>query len=132
MDLTKVEIEEVQRGSMIPGWDGVTIADTLSADEHGPFWHGTDGRRHYADINGTMTVFVPTVRTQQIGETKGGVRHALLMWVPGEPPKGLCPASRKADLAVWDSGTALSTLTCDTCRRALNLAPNAPRQSNGI
>jgi hypothetical protein len=132
MDTTRVKIEDVARGSMIPGWSGVTIAETLSADERGVFWHGTDGGRHYADINGLMVVFVPTVRTQQYGRTRMGVQHALLPQVPNEPPRGLCAASRCLELAVWESGIALSGVTCNTCRRMLSLAPNAPRQSNGI
>jgi hypothetical protein len=132
MDTAKIGIEDVTRGSMIPGGSGITIAETLSADERGTFWHGTDGRRHYGDSDGLMVVFVPTVRTQAYGQSREHGRHALLNPVPGREPQGLCPGSRNAELTVWESGIALYSVTCDTCRRMLNLVPNAPRQSNGI
>jgi hypothetical protein len=118
MDTTRVKIGDVKRGDMIPGWGGVVVADTFSATEDGvPFWWDTNGQRHTWAGDGYAVVYVATVETHKIGQTLTGVRHILTF--DGKP---VCPAGRRArNIAVWESGTALASVTCIACRVAYNL-----------
>lgn len=131
MDTMRVEITTVERGSLAPsGSGGAVVLDTLSGDERGAFWHDRSGGRHYADGDGRITVYRATVRTDAIGESAGkdGARHALSF-----ADKPICPNGRRSrTLTVWQSGTALASVTCESCRAALNLAPVPARQSAGI
>lgn len=122
MVITRVQLADVKRGTLLVGWAGKVVADTLSADDDGkPFWYDRSSGRHYGNGDGTINVYVSPVRTQAIGQTRSGVKHALLNAVPGELPAGVCGPSRRAELAVWESGTALAGVTCDNCRSILGL-----------
>lgn len=132
METVRIKIEDVKRGSLLAGLSGRVVADTLSADERGPFWHDNVYGRHYAtDTDGTIAVYVSPVRTDAFGETRGrnGASHALVAGT--EIP--VCPnGARSGSLTVWESGTALATVTCRQCRTMLRLAPTARRMSSGI
>jgi hypothetical protein len=146
MDTTQQKIDDIWRGSLLQTAGGFVIADldgwtAGSGDgrvEPQQFLYDTDGRRHFPNpTDGTLTVGIATFRTQEYGKVpgKGTQGHALLNMVPGEPPAGLCPASRNLGnkLSVWSSGTALTGVTCRTCRKMIGLVnTGAPRQSNGI
>lgn len=131
MNTAHMKIEDIRRGSLIQTAGGFVVADTLSATPGSkdgrvppePFWWDTDGGRYFANrTDGTIAVGIPGFRTQAFGQTRNGGRHALLNEVPGQKAQGLCPASRNADLDVWESGTALSSVNCRPCRRAASLA----------
>lgn len=139
----QVKTEKINRGDLLMVAGGYVIADTLSAagtvEQPKPFWYDTDGGRHSPDpTDGTLTVRVPTFRTQQHGVDRNGIAHALLNPVPDRLPQGYCEGARDAgsDLAVWDSGTALAAVTCPDCRRAIGLVNRLrgerKRESNGI
>lgn len=130
MDTTHVKIRDVARGSLLQTAGGFVVADTLSATPGSkdgrvppvPFWWDTDGGRHFANpTDGELFVAIPGFRTQAVGQTRKGVRHVLLNEVPGQGVQGLCPSSRNADLDVWESGTALSSVNCAHCRRMMSL-----------
>lgn len=129
----RLKIEEITRGSLAPSMGGAVVLETLSASPEGrPFWHDTDGGRHY-ETGGMLTVYVPTVRIHAFGQDSNGECHALLPVVKGELPRGLCDISQGRELAVWESGIALAQVSCDACRKALRLVGRMPkRESNGI
>lgn len=115
MDTTRVKIEDVQRGDMIPGWGGVDIADTFSVAEDGtPFWYDTKGDRHAWGRDGTAVIYIPTVHTRKVGNVTGGHVHALTYG-------GSAVCGTRAGLDFWESGTALAGVTCGNCRRSLRL-----------
>lgn len=117
MDTQRVKIGDVKRGSMIPGFGGAVIAETLSVTADGtPFWWDTDGRRHFGD-DGRLTVYVPTVRTDAVGQPK----TSLVLHAVTGAGRGACQVSQSAYLDVWESGTALASVTCGVCRSSLNL-----------
>lgn len=141
--VARVKLDDVNPGDLLEMDGGYVVADTPSARATSatdptpvPFWYDTDGGRHYPDpTDGTLTVRVATFRTHAHGVDGKGIGHALI-GVPGMAARGYCEGARDAELSVWESGTALSAVTCPDCRRALGLV-NAPRgerkrQSNGI
>ena len=145
MDTTRQRIDDIARGSLIQTAGGFVIADLDgwtpgSGDgrvEPQQFLSDTDGRRHFPNADGVLITGIATVRTQEYGKVPGKNTqgHALLNLVPGQPPAGLCPASRNLGnaLSVWSSGTALTGVTCRACRKMIGLVnTGAPRQSNGI
>lgn len=145
MDTTRQKIDDIARGSLIQTAGGFVIADLDgwtpgSRDGRVPqeqFLYDTDGNRHFPGADGTLTVGVATFRTQEYGKVPGRDTqgHALLNHVPGQPPAGLCPASRNLgnSLSVWSSGTALTGVTCQACRKIIGLVNKGPRrESNGI
>lgn len=130
MNTTHKRIALVNRGDLIQTAGGFVIADTWSATPGSAdgktvpvdFWYDTDGGRHFANpTDGTLAVGAPGFRTRDYGRTAGGKGHILLNAVPGGSPKGLCPASRNADLDVWSSGTALTGVSCAVCRKMASL-----------
>lgn len=143
MDTTRQRIDDVKRGSLIQVAGGFVIADldgwTPGSDRVEPqqFLYDTDSGRHFPNADGTLIIGVATFRTQAYGKVPGKATqgHALLNAVPGKPPAGLCPASRNLGdaMSVWESGTALTGVTCRACRRMIGLVnTGANRQSNGI
>jgi len=146
MDTTRQKIDDIRRGSLIRTGGGFVIADldgwtAGSSDGRVPqvqFLYDTDGERHFPNpTDGTLEIGVPTFRTQEYGKVpgKGTQGHALVNLVPGQPPAGICPASRNLGnrMSVWSSGTALTGVTCQACRDIIGLVnKGAPRQSNGI
>lgn len=148
MDTTRKRVALVNRGDLIQTSDGFVIADTWSAAPGGSadgetvpvgFWYDTDGGRHFPNpTDSTLTVRVPTFRTHDHGVDRKGVAHALLNPVPGKLPQGYCEGARDAgsDLSVWSSGTALSAVTCQDCRRGIGLVNSLrgerERKSTGI
>lgn len=130
--------DDVNRGDLLMMADGYLVADTLSAagtvEEPKPFWYDTDGGRHFPNpTDGTLTVRVATFRTQAYGQDRDGRRHALLNPVPDRLPRAYCGDVKDSDLAVWESGTALASVTCPGCRRGVGLINTGrKRQSNGI
>ena len=122
MDTVKKNMHDVKRGSLLVGWAGKVPADTVSADEKGPFLRDASGGKHYGDGNGMVTVYVPTVRTDVVAQKpgKGGreaVRHAVTF---ADVP--VCPQGRTAKgLTLWESGTALASVTCSSCASILKL-----------
>lgn len=124
MDTTRVKIEGVRRGDMIPGWGGVVIADTLSHTTNGiPFWYDTNGQRHAWGMDGTAIIYVPTIRTQEVGHSGTGKVHALRN-------SGGAACGSKAPLDVWEGGTALASVTCKSCRRRYNLVGDYSRSTS--
>lgn len=124
MRTVKIHFLKVQRGSLLPGWAGAAVADTLSVDERGPFWRDRSNGRHYADPNGMIEVYAAPVRTDAVGKTRGksGASHAL----KAGTDEAICPNGRRSKgLDVWESGTALASVTCEPCRRALKLMTTA-------
>lgn len=140
----QIKTDDVERGSLLVVAGGCVVADTLSARPTSdtdltpaPFWYDTDGGRHYPNpTDDTLTVRVPTFRTQAHGVDRDGAIHVLLNEVPGSLPAAYCQEGRGSDLAVWESGTSLAAVTCRDCRSAIGLV-NTPRserkrESNGI
>lgn len=134
---------DVNRGDLLMVEGGYVVADAPSAagtvEQPAPFWYDTDGGRHSPDpTDNTLTVRVPTFRTHDHGVDRKGVAHALLNPVPGKLPQAYCEGGRDAgsDLSVWSSGTALSAVTCQDCRRGIGLVNGLrgerERKSNGI
>jgi hypothetical protein len=120
MDTIKVNITDVRRGSLLVGWAGKAVADTLSADGRGAFWRDRSSGKHYADPNGKITVYVPTVRIDAIGKSggKNGAVHALKSGT--DTP--VCPnGQRSKSVDVWEAGTALASVTCGACRKMVGL-----------
>lgn len=137
----QIKTNDIERGSLLMVAGGYVVADTLSAraTSHddptpAPFWYDTDGGRHYPNpTDDTLTVRVPTFRTQAHGVDRDGGVHAVLNAVPGSLPAAYCQEGRGSDLAVWESGIALASVTCPSCRRALGLVNTGrKRASNGI
>lgn len=145
MDTTRQRIDDIARGSLIQTAGGFVIADLDgwtpgSGDgrvEPQQFLYDTDGGRHFPNADGVLITGIATFRTQEYGKVPGKDTqgHALLNMVPGQPPAGLCPASRNLGnrMSVWSSGTALTGVTCRVCRGMIGLANMGPkRESNGI
>lgn len=136
------KLNDINAGDLLMVAGGYVVADTISAagtvESPAPFWYDTDGGRHFPNpTDGTLTVRVATFRTQAHGVDRGGVVHALLNPVPGDLPGAYCAEGvRSSDLAVWESGTSLASVTCKECRRAIGLVcvPRGEhkRKSNGI
>jgi hypothetical protein len=140
MDTTHMAHALITPGTLLQTAGGFVIADTYSATPGSadggvapaPFWYDTDGGRHFPNpTDGTIIVGVPGFRTRDYGkvpgmETQG---HALLNHVPGNPPAGLCPASRNLGnrMSVWSSGTALVAVSCTVCRRMAGLVNTVRR-----
>lgn len=127
MDTTRQHHATITRGTLIQVSRGFVVADTHGTDETGAFWYDTDGGRHRAGADGTLTVGVPGWRTRDYGQTRGGKGHILLNAVPGGMPQGLCPGSRHADLSVWSAGTALTAVDCLVCRGMARLVCTVKR-----
>lgn len=145
MDTTRQTIDQIERGSLLQTAGGFVIADLDgwtpgSGDgrvEPQRFLYDTDGGRHFPNADGTLITGIATFRTQDFGKVPGRNTqgHALLNKVPGKPPAGLCPASRNLGnaLSVWSSGTALTGVTCQVCRKMIGLVNTGPkRESSGI
>lgn len=133
MDVIRIKIMEIKRGTLRPNDGGAVVLDTLSANDTGRvFWYDTNGGRHY-ETGGMLAVYVPTVRTQAVGQDRDGKVHALVLPVPDERPRSVCADAQGAELDVWKSGTALAGMTCGGCRLSLGLVGTYPkRESNGI
>lgn len=141
MHVAQVKLEDIQRGSLLMVAGGYVVAEGIStagtpADPK-PFMYDTDGGRHFPNsTDGTLTVAMATFRTQAAGQVKGGFRHALLNEVPGKRAQAYCPDARRADLDVWQSGTALAGVDCPGCRKLIGLVSTLPqdrvRRSTGI
>lgn len=120
MELTRVKIEDVNRGDMIPGTWGAAVADTLSFTADGmPMWWDTNGQRHTWAGDGTALIYVTDVQTQAFGESASGGRHILRRETPESSLSAACGS--RATLGIWESGTALASITCRTCRSMYNL-----------
>ena len=144
MDTARMKLRDVQRGGLIqacPGMvTGFVVAEGIAHtwdDDARMFMRDTDGGQHFPDDDGCITVGLPGFRTQEVGELTGRhtVSHILLAAVPGEPPAGLCPASRSLGdrLQVWSSGTALAGVTCRSCRTLSGvIGTYGKRKSKGI
>lgn len=136
--------DDVSRGALLRVAGGYVVADTLSAagtvEKPEPFWFDTDGGRHFPNpTDGTLEVRVPTFETQAFGQDPDGGKHVLINRVPGGTPRAYCDAAedrKSPGLDVWESGTALASVACPDCRKAIGLV-NTPhgerkRESNGI
>lgn len=133
MDTTRQTINQIKRGSLIQTAGGFVIADldgwTLGSGDgrvkSQQFLYDTDGGRHFPNADGVLIIGIATFRTQEYGKLpgKGTQGHALVNHVPGQPPAGICPTSRDLgnELSVWSSGTALTGVTCRTCRQIIGL-----------
>lgn len=145
MDTTRQRIDDIARGSLIQTAGGFVIADLDgwtpgSGDgrvKPEQFLYDTDGGRHFPNADGVLITGIATFRTQEYGKVPGKDTqgHALLNMVPGQPPAGLCPASRNLGnrMSVWSSGTALTGVTCQACRKMIGLVNTGrKRESNGI
>jgi hypothetical protein len=140
MDTTRVKLEEVRRGSLIPTGRGFVVADGIAHtwdDDPRMFMRDTEGGQHFPDDGGCITVGIPGFRADAVGELTGRhtARHILLNEVPGQPPAGYCPRSRNLGerLQVWSSGTALAGVTCGSCRTMTGLVGTyGTRKSTGI
>jgi hypothetical protein len=147
MDTTRKQLALVSRGDLIQTAEGFVIADTWASDfsikkignvRSGDltdddvngvtvqFWYDTDSGKHYG-TDGLLTVASPGFRTRDYGNSGGNTGHALLNAVPSQRPQGLCPASRNADLTIWSSGTALSAVDCEVCRKMIGLVAGIKR-----
>ncbi|MFE0472603.1 hypothetical protein ACFW2V_13410 [Streptomyces sp. NPDC058947] len=132
MQITRLPITEITRGSLAPSDGGAVVLGTLSNRDGRVFWYDTDGGRHY-ETGGMLAVYVPTVRIHAYGQDRNGKRHALLPQVEKETPRGVCADSQGEELAVWESGTALAGVTCGGCRLSIGLVGTyGKRESNGI
>lgn len=140
MDTTRVKLDAVKRGTLVPTAAGLVVADDVAhtwEDNPRPYLRDTNLGRHFPDVNGTVEIVVPTFDTQATGKLPGKDRasHILLNEVPGRPRQGLCPASRNTmgPADVWQSGTALAGVTCQSCRKMVRLVGTySTRRSNGI
>lgn len=138
MHTVQKHYDDVNRGDLLVTAGGCVVADTLSAaglvEKPEPFWYDTDGKRHFPNpTDGTLTVRVAAFRTQSYGQDRNGRRHALLNPVPDRLPRAYCGDAPDSDLAVWESGTALASVTCPDCRRGISLVNTGrKRESNGI
>lgn len=145
MDTTRQKIDDIARGSLIQTAGGFVIADLdgwTPGSRDGrvkprQFLYDTDGNRHFENADGVLITGIATFRTQEYGKVPGRDTqgHALVNHVPGKPPEGLCPASRNLGnrMSVWSSGTALTGVTCQACRKIIGLVNKGPkRESNGI
>lgn len=144
MNTARMRIDDIKRGSLIQtaggfviadldGWTPGSIGGRVKSQQ---FLYDTDGRRHFPNADGTIIIGIATFRTQEYGKVPGKDKtgHALLNAVPGQPPAGLCPASRNLGnrLSVWSSGTALTGVTCLACRKMIGLVnTGSPRLSDG-
>lgn len=136
------KFNDVNAGDLLMVAGGYVVADTPSAagtvEKPEPFWWDTDGGRHFPNpTDGTLTVRVPTFRTQAHGVDRSREVHALLNPVPGGLPGAYCAEGvRSSDLAVWESGASLASVTCKACRQAIGLVctPRGERKrgSSGI
>lgn len=122
MDTRTVKVNDVVRGDLIRNMDGYpVVADTFSVDHAGnEFWHCVDGSRVFPSRDGHMTVYVVDVSTGHAGTDRNGVTHAVL----GERHSvgsGKAPCDKRLKLDVWESGTALSSVTCLACRARYGL-----------
>lgn len=140
MDTTRVELKDVRRGSLIQTGRGFVVAEGIAHtwdDDARMFMRDTEGGQHFPDDDGCLTIGIPGFREHETGELTGRhtASHILLNAVPGQPPAGLCPASRNLGnrLSVWSSGTALAGVTCGVCRKMSGVVGTyGTRKSNGI
>jgi hypothetical protein len=118
MPTERVDIRELVRGDLIvreiDGGHLITVAETSAFTYDGVrrLIHDNTEARVWADDDGMVRVARAPFHTQRVGRTS--IRGAWHLLDAGSDD-GMCPPSRGKITDRWESGTAVSGITCRGC-----------------